>query len=704
MLKFIGLRQKFIVSPHHTSSPQSRTLLVTGIPNDYLGDRKLKDLYSHLPGGVERVWLHRDLKELPDIFDERTKALNKLEAVESKIISTTFKKVKKGKVDENGIEADTKIDRYLTKKERPTMKTGAKLGCIGGQKVDAVDHLRSDIERLNQEIHERQRSESDYEPANAAFLLFRTQVGCHMAAGMIAHHAPYKMSRRYIEAHPNAVIWSNLSMNPYAQKIRTAIFWAATAGLIIAWLPLIAFTAIVSNLSGLCTEVPWLAWLCEIGPATGIIQGFLPTILLAVLNILLPIILRVFAKQSGLPTTTDVELSLMDRMTWFNLLDNFLLFTIISGVSGGISEIVPILSDPSGLPSLISTYIPQANIFYISFIILQALSGSAGGLLQVAKLVIYYIKAFLLGSTPRKVWHIHHDMGSPAWGTLFPAIVLVTMITFGYSILAPLINGFAFVAFILFYILYKYLATFVWDIKPWGETSGLFFVKALNASLYGLYLSQLILAVLFLTAQATNADGTTSQSAIPQGVFTIILIVITATFHNLLFDSVGDLTTALPLSLLEPAPAGGYSHGSPRSNDHATLSSARPYPNEKNGPQSAVGAAPGRQTGVNVMPEQPGYEMNEYNNQRDNTSQTELNPKGQQQSSSSESDENTFRHPALRDPQRTLWFPNDRFGLGSDAVARAREHGLDASNEGTSYNDKNKIVTDVYCPPGEKLL
>ncbi|CAO1630799.1 unnamed protein product [Parajaminaea phylloscopi] len=693
VLKFIKLRQDFITSPKHAGSPQARTLLITGIPNEYLGERKLKEMYSHLPGGVERVWLNRDLKELPDIFDERSKALDKLEAAESKIIKTAYKKVKKNKVPEGGNEADDVVDRYLLKKERPTMKHGAKLGCLGGQKVDSVEHLRADIERLNKELDERRGDETDYKPANAAFLLFRTQVGCHMAKGITAHHQPYKMARRYIEAHPDAVIWPNLGMNPYAQKVRTAVFWAATAGLIFIWLPLIGFTAIVSNLNGLCVNVPWLSWVCKIGPATGIIQGFLPTVLLALLNMFLPIFLRLFARLSGIPTRTGVELSLQQRMTWFNLIDNFLLFTIISGVSSGIDEIVRVLKNPQGLPSLISQYIPLANTFYISFIILQALAGAAGGLLQVAGIVIYYIKAFILAGTPRKSWHIHHDVGAPAWGTLFPAITLITTVTFGYAVLAPLINGFAFVAFILFWILYKYTATYVWDMKPANETSGLFFMQAINASMAGLYLSQLILTVLFFVAQSVDANGQKKQSSIPEGVFMVVLMVITAGFHYVLIDSVGDLPTALPLTLV-PA-SSGYTH-----DDRATLHSGT-SPNEKD----RLIASQQANAGSNVAPAGAlaGSRDDKLGHQYAGAGQ--LGGQLQQdQHDSTGDDAQAFMHPALRDRQRTLWFPRDRFGLSAEAVARARDHGLDATDEGTGFDEKNRITTDVYEPPGEKLL
>lgn len=55
------------------------------------------------------------------------------------------------------------------------------------------------------------------------------------------------------------------------------------------------------------------------------------------------------------------------------------------------------------------------------YILLQ-LSGIAGGFLQIVPLIIYYVKLFLLGSTPRSVYNIKNSMRSVRWGTLFPAM------------------------------------------------------------------------------------------------------------------------------------------------------------------------------------------------------------------------------------------------------------------------------------------
>ena len=52
----------------------------------------------------------------------------------------------------------------------------------------------------------------------------------------------------------------------------------------------------------------------------------------------------------------------------------------------------------------------------------------AGGFLQIVPLIVYYVKLYLLGSTPRSVWGIKYGKISVAWGTVFPGITLLVVI------------------------------------------------------------------------------------------------------------------------------------------------------------------------------------------------------------------------------------------------------------------------------------
>ena len=157
-----------------------------------------------------------------------------------------------------------------------------------------------------------------------------------------------------------------------------------------------------------------------------------------------------------------------------------------------------------------------------SFITVQGLSGTAIGLLQAVPLAKYYVKITLFGSTPRSVYNIKCCPRTSEWGTLFPSITLLVVITFGYSVFSPIINGFAFVTFFLLYMLYKYLFTWVNDHPPSSDTSGLFFPKAIHHVFVGLYVQQIGLCILFLLPLAGN-----KPTAIPEGALMISLIVLT---------------------------------------------------------------------------------------------------------------------------------------------------------------------------------
>jgi hypothetical protein len=105
-------------------------------------------------------------------------------------------------------------------------------------------------------------------------------------------------------------------------------------------------------------------------------------------------------------------------------------------------------------------------------------------------LVVYYVKLFLLGSTPRSVYGIKYGARSVAWGTTFPGITLLVVIALVYSVISPIINGLACFTFFAFYQLYKYLFLWQFEQPPSSDTGGLFFPKAITHIFVGLYIQQ----------------------------------------------------------------------------------------------------------------------------------------------------------------------------------------------------------------------
>lgn len=59
MKHFVLTRQKWLIDPKNANMAQSNTLLITGIPQKYLTEGALTELFGVLPGGVRKVWLNR---------------------------------------------------------------------------------------------------------------------------------------------------------------------------------------------------------------------------------------------------------------------------------------------------------------------------------------------------------------------------------------------------------------------------------------------------------------------------------------------------------------------------------------------------------------------------------------------------------------------------------------------------------------------
>ena len=87
------------------------------------------------------------------------------------------------------------------------------------------------------------------------------------------------------------------------------------------------------------------------------------------------------------------------------------------------------MNNPGSIPTLLAQNLPKASTFFLTYIVLQGLTGTASGSLQIVPLVLYYVKLFLLGSTPRSIYGIKYTMRSVSWGTLFPTVTLLVVIS-----------------------------------------------------------------------------------------------------------------------------------------------------------------------------------------------------------------------------------------------------------------------------------
>jgi len=306
MAHYVRVRQHYLVSRAHSSTAQACTVLVTGIPPKHLSESALTRLFNHLPGGVRKVWVNRDLGDMPELYKRRLKACERLESAETSLLNKAVKRNSKKQnktmaVDDENESASSRdpeaarnvlVEELVPRKERPSHRlppfTWLPFSIpFVGKKVDTIEWAREQVHELNVQLEQRRQilardiaqttteeaqvtnrtrhigagklnvaipavpvsipmvkgrpvvefPDQTYPPANGAFILFNKQIAAHMAAQTLSHHEPYRMSGslKYIEVAPEDVIWDNLVMNPYERRVRLALSWAATVGLILLW-------------------------------------------------------------------------------------------------------------------------------------------------------------------------------------------------------------------------------------------------------------------------------------------------------------------------------------------------------------------------------------------------------------------------------------------------------------------------------------
>lgn len=440
---------------------------------------------------------------------------------------------------------------YLTEKDRATHRLPVTSWMFAlplvGQKVDTIYWCRKELARLNTEIEDDQANPDRFPLMNSAFIQFNHQVAAHMACQSVSHHLPKQMAPRLVEIDPNDVIWDNMSIPWWQDYIRTAIVVSIVVGMVILWAIPIAFTSAVSQLTVLAETYHWLGFILTLpGWFRSFLQGVLPIVLLALLMFLLPVILRTLVRFQGTKSGMLVELSVQKYYFFFVFIQIFLIVTI----GGSVFKLIKEFTSINGLarvPSLLGETIPTASNYFFSYMLLQALSVSAGALLQVGSLVGWFLLAPILDSTARDKFKRQTTLSNIQWGTFFPVYTNLACIGIIYSVVAPLILIFNIITFALFWFVYRYNTLYVTRFT--NDTGGLLYPNAINCTFVGIYVMELALVGLFFLVKDENNNTVCEGQAIGM----IVILILTAGYQILLNNAFSPLFRYLPITLEDDA-------------------------------------------------------------------------------------------------------------------------------------------------------
>jgi hypothetical protein len=296
---YVNLRQAFLLSPLYANRISSRTVLFVSVPERYLDEGRIRKVFGD---AVKNVWIAGNTDDLDKLVEERDKVAMKLEKAEVKLLklanAARIKAAKKGGANDTAeapadAEPGSLAARWIPDKKRPSHKLGP-LGLIG-KKVDTIEWCREELARLipaTLAAQDAYRS-GTYKKIPAVFVEFATQAEAESAYQVLAHHQALQMTPKYIGITPGEVVWSALKVSWWQRVVRRFAVVAFITVLIVYWAIPVGVIGIISNVDKLMNDVFFLQWLRAVPSwIMGVITGLLPSVLLAVLMSLVPIIMR----------------------------------------------------------------------------------------------------------------------------------------------------------------------------------------------------------------------------------------------------------------------------------------------------------------------------------------------------------------------------------------------------------------------------
>lgn len=330
-LFFVGLRRAYYLSAAHAQRLSSRTLMVMGLPVEFVEEKALRQLFG---AGVRKIWIPTDCKTLEKDVKKQTKTALKLEGAEMKMIkkanAARIKAEKKNKAETPAENAGP--TQWLDEKKRPKHRLFPQLW----KKVDTLNWCRGTLSELDRFVQEQQTEHLDLKHTKvpAAFIEFSSQQAAHEAYQTIGRESKMKFNPRYIGVQPEEVVWSNLGVSYASRKTKIILATIFVWVMIIFWAIPVAFVGILSNINYLTDRVSFLSFINDIpSPILGLVTSLLPVILLAVLMALVPIVLRLVAKLAGEPTRSAIELKTQSWYFAFQVVQVFLITTFTSSKS-----------------------------------------------------------------------------------------------------------------------------------------------------------------------------------------------------------------------------------------------------------------------------------------------------------------------------------------------------------------------------------
>ncbi|KAI0822219.1 DUF221-domain-containing protein [Trametes gibbosa] len=450
-------------------------LLVRTLKPFLLDPSSAKDLHESVASGLRRFLIRRR----PDIESALPASLEKGKSADEKTIWDALLSLPR-----------SSLDAY-----QPLIHLSS---IFRGKTVPAIDYYTAKLQIVTNMITEkRSMALSDYEAMPTAFVTFVDPADARRACKYLAVH-PENPLQCLVAMAPSFedLDWTRLMKTTFrAEFVKDWVVELGVWAFTLFWVfPVTIFVGLV-NIQNLSTFVPGLLdYLQKHQWEEELLQSFLPTVLVALLSLLIPLILLLIAKRAHtIATLSALHDRIMTRYYKF-LVVNVLVFFCIGTVA--LQSFLVSFKNATApkIAEVISQSFPVAGPFYVGWFIFT--TAIHGGL----ELALLGVRLFL---TPRK-----RAMGiRPRTYNYYywlPNHILVIHVLLVFAVLNPLVVPFALIYFCVEATVVKNQLLHVYA-KNYEGNGQTLLIRMIRYSLDGLMLSQVVfLAYMVVNKKTAN--------------------------------------------------------------------------------------------------------------------------------------------------------------------------------------------------------
>ncbi|KAK3323895.1 hypothetical protein B0T19DRAFT_359379 [Cercophora scortea] len=492
--KVLQLRRQYFQSDEYQHSLHARTLMIYDIPKNFASDEGIARIIDGVApnSSFSRTAIARDVKILPDLIDQHSKAVRKLE----KVLAIYLK-------DPNNLPSARPM--CLPSKEDPSYSTYPK-----GQKIDSIEYLTQRIKLLELEIKEVRQRIDKRGSMPYGFASYSDITEAHSIAFTCRNKKPHGATVT-IAPRPNDIIWDNMPLSSGTRATRRLWNNLWVGVLTLLWIAPNAMIAIfLVNLANLAHV--WPAFQTSLNQSYGfwsLVQGIASPAITSLFYLLLPIIFRRMSIRAGDQTKTGRERHVVAKLYAFFVFNNLFVFSIFSAIWTFTTAVIAMTEKGTdtwqailqvNFGSTVFVSLCSISPFWIVWL-LQRQLGAAIDLSQLWTLLYSFFMRKFSNPTPREMI----ELTAPPpfdYASYYNYFLFYATVALCYASIQPLVLPAAALYFCIDVALKKYLLIYVFITKT--ESGGMFWRILFNRFVFGTILSNL---VVFLVVWV-RGDGT----------------------------------------------------------------------------------------------------------------------------------------------------------------------------------------------------